>query len=597
MERARRRFIVRWSLNARVTVGFAIALAILAASAVISYRSTDQLVYTSLQVAHTQQVLESLENILVTMDDAETGQRGYLLTGKEYYLEPYEAARIRLSGVLKTLDELTSDESGRRRNLEKLTRLVRQKQQELAATIAMKRANKTDEVSWLLMSNLGKKQMDNIRVLIARMKASEKARIAARNALWEASARRTTQVVVFGVALGLLILLAAVLALNSESSERSRAEKALRKSQARTKMLADSITDYAILMLDPEGRILSWSSGATRVMGYSAEEMLGQPFLCLFPPDEVAAGAPQKEIEKVLVNGREEAEGWHLRKDGTRFWSNSVMVAIRNDKGQLQGFSRVMRDVTERKAAQEEIEKLNHDLAQRASDLEAANKELEAFTYSVSHDLRAPLRHIDGFSQLLVDEYGPKLPEDARRYLNRIQNGARQMGLLADELLTLARIGRKEIRLQVTGLDSVVDEVVSDLKSEINGRNVEWKVATLPFVECDPTLLKQVFVNLLSNAVKYTRPRDPAVIEVGSVPDNGHPAIFVRDNGVGFSMKYADKLFGVFQRLHRAEDFEGTGIGLATVQRIVHKHGGRIWAEAELDKGATFYFTLGSQTN
>jgi PAS domain S-box-containing protein len=475
--------------------------------------------------------------------------------------------------------------------------LVRQKQQELAATIAMKRANKTSEVSWLLMSDLGKAQMDDIRELIARMKESEKARMAARNALWEASARRTTQVVVFGVVLALLILLAAVLALNSETSERSRAEKALRKSQARAKMLADSITDYAILMLDPEGRILSWSSGATKVMGYTAEEMQGQPFLYLFPPEEVTAGAPQKELEEVMVKGRGEAEGWRVRKDGSRFWSNSVMVAIRDDQGRLHGFSKVMRDVTERKAAQEEIEKLNHDLAQRASDLEAANKELEAFTYSVSHDLRAPLRHIDGFSQLLVDEYGPKLPKDVGRYLDRIQHGARQMGVLVDELLTLARIGRKEIRFQVTGLDSVVDEVVSDLKSELNGRNVEWKIAALPFVECDPTLLKQVFVNLLSNAVKYTRPRDRAVIEVGSVPDNGHPAIFVRDNGVGFSMKYADKLFGVFQRLHRAEDFEGTGIGLATVQRIVHKHGGRIWAEAELDKGAAFYFTLGSRTN
>jgi PAS domain S-box-containing protein len=597
MERIRRRSVAGWSLSARVTAGFALALAILAASAFISYRSTDRLVYTSRQVAHTQQVLESLEMILVTVDDAETGQRGYLLTGKDSYLEPYEAARTRLTGVLKTLDKLTSDESGRRLNLEKLTFLVRQKQQELAATIAMKRANKADEVSWLLMSDLGKKQMDNIRVLIARMQESERARMAACNAIWEASSRHTTQVVVFGVALALLILLAAVLALNSETSERSRAEEALRKSQARTKMLTDSITDYAILMLDPKGRILSWSSGATRVMGYSAEEMHGQSFLCFFPEEEVRSEVPQKELENALVNGRGEAEGWRVRKDGSRFWSNSVLVAVRDEKGQLQGLSKVMRDITKRKQAEDEIQRLNRNLEQRASELEAANKELEAFTYSVSHDLRAPLRHIDGFSQLLVDEYGPKVPEDVRRYLDRIQNGARQMGLLVDELLTLARIGRKEIRLQVTGLDSVVDEVVSDLKSELDGRNVEWKVATLPFVECDPTLLKQVFVNLLSNAVKYTKPRDPAVIEVGSVPDNGHPAIFVRDNGVGFNMKYADKLFGVFQRLHRAEDFEGTGIGLATVQRIVHKHGGRIWAEAELDKGATFYFTLGSQTN
>lgn len=588
---------MKWSLNPKITAGFAVALVILAASQFISYRSTYQLIQTSQRVTHTQQVLESLENVLVTMDDAETGQRGYLLTGQESYLEPYNGARKRLAGVMETLDELTPESSERQRDLESLSRMIKRKQQELAATITLKKAGKTEEASRLVLSNQGKQEMDDIRSLINRMRANEKARMAARSAQWEASSRRTTRVVVFGVAVAFLFLLAAILALNSEASERIRAQRNLQKSQARTKMLTDSITDYAILMLNPEGKILSWSPGATEILGYKQEEMVGQFFSRFFLPDDVTAGVPQKELEKVLVTGRAEVEGWRVRKDGSRFWSNSVMVAIRGNQGQLQGFSKVMRDITERKTAQEEIESLNRDLAQRASELEAANKELEAFTYSVSHDLRAPLRHIDGFSQLLVDEYGPKLPEDVCRYLDRIQNGARQMGQLVDELLTLARIGRKEIRLQVTGLTSVVESVVNDLKTEIDGRAVQWKIAQLPYVECDPTLLKQVFANLLSNAVKYTRPRDPAVIEVGSVQENATSTIFVRDNGVGFSMKYADKLFGVFQRLHRAEDFEGTGIGLATVQRIIHKHGGRIWAEAELDKGATFYFTLGNRAS
>ena len=228
------------------------------------------------------------------------------------------------------------------------------------------------------------------------------------------------------------------------------------------------------------------------------------------------------------------------------------------------------------------------------TELAATVKELEGLTYSVSHDLRAPLRHISGFSKILMEEHHSTLTPEAQHHLQRIEQGTLRMGLLVDDLLNLGRVGRQELRLQVTGLRSVVDSVIADLKSEYEGRQVEWKIADLPFVECDPGLIKQVFQNLLSNAVKFTQPRPQAVIQVGQKEENGKAVVFVHDNGVGFSMKYADKLFGVFQRLHRQEDFEGTGVGLATVQRIIQKHGGRIWAEAELDKGATFYFTLGN---
>lgn len=238
------------------------------------------------------------------------------------------------------------------------------------------------------------------------------------------------------------------------------------------------------------------------------------------------------------------------------------------------------------------LAKSSAQLGRANIELEAANKELEAFSYSVSHDLRAPLRHISGFSKILSEEFGPQLPEEAQHHLERIQQGTRRMGQLVDDLLNLSGVGRRELQRQVTSLENVVRQVLSDLQPECEGREVQWNIAPLPFTDCDGALLKQVFQNLLSNALKFTRPRKQAVIEIGCKQEEGVPVVFVRDNGVGFNLKYAGKLFGVFQRMHRAEDFEGTGVGLATVQRIVQKHGGRVWAEAEVDKGATFYFTL-----
>lgn len=260
---------------------------------------------------------------------------------------------------------------------------------------------------------------------------------------------------------------------------------------------------------------------------------------------------------------------------------NQMLAQIREREGELRENS-------------EEIRRLNAELEdrvrRRTAELAESNQELEAFTYSVSHDLRAPLRHIDGYAQVLQDEYILELPEQAKDYLRRIRRGTSNMGQLVDDLLHFARLGRQELRRQETALGPIVREVLADLKPELADRSVEFVVGDLPAMQCDPSLLKQVFANLLANAVKYTRPRPKGVVQIGQ---DTQGAIFVRDNGVGFNMKYADKLFGVFQRLHRVEEFEGTGVGLAMVDRIIRKHGGRVWAEAELDKGATFYFTLG----
>jgi signal transduction histidine kinase len=253
-------------------------------------------------------------------------------------------------------------------------------------------------------------------------------------------------------------------------------------------------------------------------------------------------------------------------------------------------------EVVERKRAEAEVRRLNTDLEKRVqartAELLAINQELESFTYSVSHDLRAPLRHVDGYAQMLLQEFGPQLDPEALKLAEKIRWGSQNMGRLVDDLLNLSRVGKQALTARRVSLSSLITEALAEIKPEIGERRVEWKIGALPSVDGDPGLLRLVFVNLLSNAVKYTRPREVAMVEVGATVAKGEPAVFVRDNGVGFNMKYCGKLFGVFQRLHRAEDFEGTGVGLATVARIIHKHGGKIWAEAEVNKGATFYFTV-----
>jgi signal transduction histidine kinase len=272
-------------------------------------------------------------------------------------------------------------------------------------------------------------------------------------------------------------------------------------------------------------------------------------------------------------------------------WFASVRSQVEHEL--VRSRDELMKEVAERRQREEEIRTLNDELAKRSTDLEASNKELEAFAYSISHDLRAPLRHMSGFTELLQKSTASTLNEKSQRYLGIILESAKRMGNLIDDLLAFSRIGRAEAHMKMVSLDQLVKEAVSEVRQETGGRDIVWKVAPLPTLYGDGSMLRLVLVNLISNAAKFTRNRPKAVIEIGCAEQKADSVVvFVRDNGVGFNMKYVNKLFGVFQRLHPQEAFEGTGIGLATVQRIVHRHGGRIWAEGLEDKGATFYFSL-----
>jgi signal transduction histidine kinase len=306
--------------------------------------------------------------------------------------------------------------------------------------------------------------------------------------------------------------------------------------------------------------------------------------------DRAKAGAPGVPII-ILTGLGDEALALKMVQEGAQ----DYITKLNLDGGTL---ARVIRYAIARERAEQQIRRFNEDLEDRVNartaELEAANKELEAFSYSVSHDLRAPLRHIDGFSRILTESCASQLNEEGQKCLQRICEATEHMGRLIDDLLKLSRVGRHSLNIETVALNTVIERVLADFSTETEGRQIKWLIEELPSARCDSGLIRQVFGNLIGNAIKYTRKQPDAVVEVGQTLARGTPAFFVRDNGAGFDMKHAGKLFGAFQRLHDDREFEGSGIGLATVQRIIARHGGRIWAEAEPHKGATFYFTLES---
>lgn len=363
--------------------------------------------------------------------------------------------------------------------------------------------------------------------------------------------------------------------------------------------LKAALDEHAIVAItDPRGRITYVNDKFCAISKYRRDELLGQDHRI------INSGFHPKEFIRELWETIGHGKVWHGQlknraKDGSYYWVDTTIVPFLNDDGRPRQYVAIRADITERKAAEETILRLNMELEQRVrertSQLERMNRELEAFSYSVSHDLRAPLRAIDGFSQAVIEDYGPLLPEEGQRQLQTIRFSAQRMGALIDDLLTFARLSRQDLSRRRIDTAHIVRETLSELGSPWPDRRINVRVGRLTPSLGDPVLLRQVWVNLISNALKYTRRRDAAEIEIGETNIEGHRTFFIRDNGVGFDMRYAGKLFGVFQRLHRVEDYEGTGVGLATVQRIVQRHGGRVWAEAIPDQGATFYFDLGGE--
>lgn len=805
---------MKWSIQEKIGIGFWLALLIVFVIGMVSYRSTTRLVETADWVTHTHKVIEKLESVLSQIADAEAGQRGYIITGERHYLEPYYRSVVLLDQEIKDLRILTADNPKQQQKLNTLQSLVKKKLGILNEMINLRSSNGFESVLPLVVIDRGNKAMGDIRKVIGDMEDEEHELLRLRDEESKKSIRVTKSVIAAGSLLAVIIVGLASFMVNRDTIRRNEVEKALRESEERFRILAETAND-GIVSADSSGNIIYFNKGAERIFGYSTGETINQPVTMLMP--ERFHKAHNEGLKRLLTTGEahiigKTAELVGIRKDGSEFPVELSLASWAIGKETL--FTGILRDITERKRAEdklqkaydeleiqvqertaelaqfneklkneiaarkqveealrenfaqlsrknryetiintvtrsihqsinlqdvlenavesmsknideadnvsiymvegqeavikayrgypewfinrvrtipypkgftwkaiiegrpiyctdvdkdtvigpagremgtksyasvpinygdktvgcininslkknafgeeeiklleiiaheiegaihnaktaealrqseEEVRKINEELekrvVERTAQFEAANKELEAFSYSVSHDLRAPLRAIDGFSRILFEDYSDRLDDEGRRILNIIRQNTQNMGQLIDDLLAFSRLGRQGIKLSNIDIAAIAKAVFRELRPD-EDETLQLNINTLPSAYGDRAMIHRVFINLLSNAIKFTKPKGKGIIEIGGWIEGKESIYYVRDNGVGFDMQYVDKLFGVFQRLHRQEEFEGTGVGLAIVKRVIHRHGGRVWAEGKVGEGATFYFTL-----
>ncbi len=362
-------------------------------------------------------------------------------------------------------------------------------------------------------------------------------------------------------------------------------ESALLDAEEHLRLISAELKEYAAFMLDREGRIATWNPGAEQMLGWEPDEVFGQEFNRIFPKEAVDRAWPSQLLEQAKQRGRIEDTGSRLRKNGERFRASQSILAVRGEQQQLRGFLCLLRDLSQSVPAAFPGSPEHND------QLQSAHREFEEFTHVIAGDLRMPLRHIESFCEILLKTAAEKLDPKSQNYLKTISDSAHKMSKLIDDLFTFSRIGQTDMYRLHLSLNEIVKEVIHDLRPEFENRAIDWRIGDMPEVEGDPVMLWLVLTNLVSNALKFTRNREPAVIEIGARAAETETVVCVRDNGVGFDPHRSGKLFNIFQRLH-GKEFEGTGVGLVNVRRIVERHGGRVWAEGEEEKGAAFYFSL-----
>jgi two-component system sensor histidine kinase EvgS len=702
-----------------IPLGFVAAVAIFAFAGWESYQNMTRAAEAMALQKHTYEVSKTLDETLVRLVDAETGQRGYLLTGDEAYLAPYRAAIKNLDQAMSHLKDLTSDNPNQQKRIQAMEPIIEKKLAELQNTIDLRREKGSIAANQVVLAGFGKGWMDEIRALASEMANAESDLLRLRTQNTNESLARSSRTIAAGVVVGISLLSLCFGLLVRELSERKRAQEALgkserwfsttlgsigdaviatdmsgavtfmnpvaqlltgwsleearskpmdlvfeivnkdtrrpvenpvkkvvrerkvvglanhtvliskngsefdiedsaapivtgagedigvvlvfrdvtklkqageelRQSQERLQLMVENVVDYAILTLDQEGRVVSWNAGAERIKGYRAEEILGQHFSQFYPHEDSERGKPQHELEVAAAEGRSADEGWRVRKDGSTFWANVVITALRDESGGLRGFAKVTRDMTESKLAQEA-------LVHAKDEAERANKFKDQFLSTMSHELRTPLNAVLGFSDLLADERYGSLNERQKRYVSNIHSGGQHLLKLISDILDLSKIeaGRMDLAIQDVPIESVFSEVLSTLRplAEKKSQTLSQNAQPHLIVRADITRLRQMLMNLAGNAIKFTP--DSGHIELEARQANGQIRIEVRDSGPGIPSGEQERIFQAFYRLRQSGDStEGTGLGLAITQRLAELHGSKLGLDSQAGQGSCFYFSL-----
>lgn len=622
------------SLEKKLTIGFVLLLVIIGTIVVFSYRSIALLMDTAYWVKHSEQVLTALETVQSDMTDVETGTRGFALTGQEEFLDPYQVALSRHKSHLQHLRELVTDNPHHLRRLDLIVPVIAERIAEAQQLIDIREDEGFEAASQQVAKLIGKRLQDRIRQLVMEMRQEEISLRQEREEKSRAAARFATSV---GVAVSSAMLIGlgwALVRILRDLAERKRLERRVQErtialqvaneqlhaNAARLRLLFESLPGL-YLVLKPDLSIVTASEAYLQATMTRREDIVGRNVFDVFPDNPDHPGADgvsnlRASFDRVRQNGAADMmpiQKYDVRQpDGVfqeRYWSPINSPLLGPDR-QLEYIIHRVEDVTDfvlnKQVSPADAAELHIRLEQMEAEvfqstqavqainqqLHAANKELEAFSYSVSHDLRAPLRSVDSFSRIVLEDYGPQLDDEGRRLLNVVRSEAHRMGQLIDDLLAFSRLGRQSMKMMECDMTQLAQDVFDSLDSALRSRIQKFDLRPLPPTFGDRAMLRQVLINLLSNAVKFTGQQPSPTIEVGCSTGNGCNTYYVKDNGVGFDQRFAEKLFVVFQRLHTEDEFEGTGVGLALVQRIISRHGGKVWATAELNQGATFYFSL-----